>query len=365
MDLYLKIVKTVCLNLKGSETIKTLKALIHEKEGICEKNQDLFFDGNLLTDGQRLLDCGVRRNSTLHLIVQNSVAIKLFVKISSEQRIIMVEATACDTIHNIKLMIQSKQGILSDNFTLVHDGHLLEDERTLASLNIRSNSTIHLVFCQKEVLSIFVKAPDEENVTLRVKVMFTVDDVKAIFGSMVGISVSGWNLFYAGKQLEGSKTLAFYDIKEGSFLELLPTVMQIFVKTWIGKTLALDVQERDTVKYIKEKLVQKLQIPIDLQSIVYAGRRLENDRDLASYGIQRHSTLHMVLAPSSTVIKMPLTDIGFELPATTDICSLKSKIQRKFHAPVKEVLFKGKALHDDHTLAYYNIEKDGQLVVIL
>ncbi|OAY55546.1 polyubiquitin [Manihot esculenta] len=293
MDLYLKIVKTVCLNLKGSETIKTLKELIEEKEGIGEKNQDLFFDGNLLRDGQRLVDCGVRRNCTLHLIVQNPVIIKLLVKIPSDPRIIMVEAKTCDTIHNVKLMIQSKEGILSDNFTLVHDGHLLEDESTLASLNIRSNSNIHLVFCQKEVPSIFVKAPNKDTVQLRVKVMFTVDDIKAICGSIIGVSVSGCNMFCAAKRLEGSKTLAFYDIKEGSLLELLPSSMQIFVKTWIGKTLVLDVKEHDTVKHIKQQIFQKLKIPIDIQSIVYVGRRLENDRDLASYGIQRHSTLHM------------------------------------------------------------------------
>lgn len=83
--------KTVTLNVEKSETIKNLKGMVHEKEGTYEDIQDLFFAGDRLMNG-RLIDYGIESNSTLHLIEQTSNGQKLFVKMPTNERPIVVEA---------------------------------------------------------------------------------------------------------------------------------------------------------------------------------------------------------------------------------------------------------------------------------
>lgn len=73
------------------------------------------------------------------------------------------------------------------------------------------------------------------------------------------------------------------------------TTMRIFVKTPdANPALELEVDASDDIEHVKYLIMLRLAIPVELQRLIYSGRRLEGCT-LGDYGIQRDSTLYMLL----------------------------------------------------------------------
>eukprot|EP01083_Nonionella_stella_P317539 1156843_1 len=71
--------------------------------------------------------------------------------------------------------------------------------------------------------------------------------------------------------------------------------MNINVKTLTGKTIDFTPSGQTTVRQLKEQMQEKECIPVEQQRFLFAGTELDDDRTLASYGIQHDSTIHLVL----------------------------------------------------------------------
>ena len=71
--------------------------------------------------------------------------------------------------------------------------------------------------------------------------------------------------------------------------------MQIFIVTLTGKEITLDMEPSDITEKLKAIIKDKEGIPLNQQKLFFGGYLLQNDRTLASYNIQKESTIKLIL----------------------------------------------------------------------
>ena len=89
----------------------------------------------------------------------------------------------------------------------------------------------------------------------------------------------------------------YYKIPEDSTIEFIHYKIggKYYVATLTGLTITIELNKSDTIKILKEKIQDQIEVPPDEQRIIFQGKQLEDDKTIEDYNIWNESTLHMVL----------------------------------------------------------------------
>ena len=233
----------------------------------------------------------------------------IFIRLAHVNETFALKVDLTETIASVKAKIQEK-GILLPQPELWFSKKL-ENDRTLADYGIQRNSNLILVpklsslgrRSGGERKEFFVKTLTGLSLTFESDLSETIAALKFMLMEKLGTPLDTLRLILSGVQVEDDRTLADYNVENGSIFYLVLRLrgggMSIIVEKLNGHPFSLNVSSEHTISQIKDMVNERdeeqgIHQEQTKQHVEYEGKRLDDDGTLAYYNIEGGSTLILV-----------------------------------------------------------------------
>ena len=308
-SLFIQILNKKTINIKVEPFSKILKIKmdICKKVGIPLDKQKLFFDNKELNDSQTLENYDIKNLSTLKLnIVQNELEKnELFIK-DLIGKSYVIPFNFSDTIKDLKEKIKEKVKIPINSQKLFFFGKELDNDSFCYEYDIKNKSTLNLIIIYKDFIIIDIyneKKNFIKEITFEKKKNSTVLDIKNFIKEKENIQVYNQKLIFNDEILEDNKYISEYNIQNGNKIKLIQICFIIIFKTITGGNLIIEANPSDKISEIMEEIFYRTNFPPSKQTLIFAGKRLEDYETLYRYNIQKESIINLLLSKSFEYIK--------------------------------------------------------------
>ena len=152
--------------------------------------------------------------------------------------------------------------------------------------------------------------------------------------------------------------------------------MPVLIEASAGSPFAVNIETTDTIGKLKEKIQEHQGIPPDQQRLIFQGKQLEDDFQVAYYNLQKNSIIYLVVrhrtgyqppkAPAGMNIFVQLPDgkmIELIVELDRTIYDVMTEIESKEGIPMENqsLQYEGKPLISTKTIGDHNIQKESTI----
>lgn len=196
-----------------------------------------------------------------------------------------------ESVENVKLKISRVEGVSLDQIHVIYEGNPVE-QGNLNDFSIKEGDTLLVVLKNASVIRINVQQQNGASIALEVEPSELVQNIKNMLETKLGYLADQQVLTFNGREVKDGR-LTHHGISQHATLALKLKTIQVFVKSFDGKTFTLVVQAADTVDNLKNKIREQTGVVPSQQRLLYGAKQLDGGL-LSQYGIRDCSEIQMV-----------------------------------------------------------------------